>query len=407
MANCEMFTNDGVAKYLNNEYTASKMENSIFISENSILSNCVNVVLEWCVRTPHVLPFKRKKECKKYNGGILGYQKALCECVAEVYTHLIRGSELLEAFYLEVNPSAKLIFEEIKFWLKRKESSDAYLFDLLYQLDYNLYRLQSTKDQQLLQKAFNGLSAYLRKKLMLAGHKEKVHSFKRNSTKCYKKVLKVCKQAWDKHSSILLIRLDWGYRAKVPDLRAVFASPQDYEDGFKKVSQYRQKMLKVLREMYGDDLAFFVWKIECAPVKGLHIHWLIGLNGAKHQDRINVPKAIAAKWDQVLDDASAYTWNLSAEQSHDEAILRVIDYSDPLLWRIVGGYADYLTKVDYLVRLRTPKGKRSFGTTRLRPSDKSKKGPRRSKPMPDLDAWAVRRPLNELSTEMGWQGYKA
>ena len=42
-------------------------------------------------------------------------------------------------------------------------------------------------------------------------------------------------------------------------------------------------------------------------------------------------------------------------QKHEEAILRVIDYSDPLLWRIVGGgYVDYLTKVDYFVKLQTP-----------------------------------------------------
>lgn len=407
MSKHAMSVDDAVAKYLSNEYLSSKGEESMCVSENSMLSNAIKDILEWCVRTPHVYPFNRKKGSRKYKNVFLKYQKALCECISEVFYNLISEADCVDFFYLKVSPDAKIVLEGIKLWLKKKEERDEYLFSLLYQLDYNAYQLQSEKDKERVKKALNGLSAYLRKKLMQAGHKEKVHSFKRNSTECYKHVLQVCQQAWEAHSSILLIRLDWGYRVKVPDMRAVFVSPQDYEMRFRRVSEYRAQMLEVLHKMYGNDLAFFVWKIECAPVKGLHIHWLIGLNGAKHQDRINVPRVIADKWDEVVGDPDAYTWNLSAEQKHEEAILRVIDYSDPLLWRIVGGYADYLTKVDYLVRLRTPKDMHSFGSTKLKSAIKPKKGPKRSKPMPKLDPWAVRRPLNELSTEMGWQGYKA
>ncbi|MDH1765582.1 hypothetical protein N5D37_07800 [Comamonas aquatica] len=101
------------------------------------------------------------------------------------------------------------------------------------------------------------------------------------------------------------------------------------------------------------------------------------------------------------------TRNQSTRQKHEEAILRVIHYSDPLLWRIMGGYADYLTKVDYLTRFRAPGKMRSFGCTKIKEITKSKKGPKRSKKMPKLDMLAVRRPLRELSDEMGWKEYKA
>src|SRR5690606_23667526 len=103
-----------------------------------------------------------------------------------------------------------------------------------------------------------------------------------------------------RNSSILLIRLDWGYKYQVPDFRGKFDSYEDYAKRFLEVANYRKLMLKVLRDMFGDDIAFFAWKIECGSVKGLHIHWFIGLNGAKHQDRINIPKAIADKWDEVI-----------------------------------------------------------------------------------------------------------
>ena len=166
-------------------------------------------------------------------------------------------------------------------------------------------------------------------------------------------------------------------------------------------------MLNILRKMFKKDLVFFAWKIECAPIKGLHIHWLIGLNGAKYQDRINVPRAIAEKWDEKLGADGAYTRNPSTRQKHEEAILRVINYSDPLLWRILGGYADYLTKVDYLTRFRAPGKMHSFGCTKLKEITQYKKGPKRSKKMPKLDILAVLRPLQELSDEMGWTEYKA
>ena len=147
-----------------------------------------------------------------------------------------------------------------------------------------------------------------------------------------------------------------------------------------------------------------LWKIECAPIKGLHIHWLIGLNGTKHQDRINVPKAIAQMWDAAVGNPDTYTWNLNAQQKNEDAILRVIDYSDPSLWPIVGGYAEYLTKVDYVVHLRTPERMHGFGSSKVPKVVKRKTGPKRSKPEQVVDPWAVRRPLRELNVAKASKG---
>lgn len=398
--------NDIVSRSIRFEKHLDESEECIVSTCNQELVDACKVICEWVVRTPHAYPFNDSGIFKKDTRGFLRYQQSLMECVSCVGVMVIQESDFGDAIHLKISPVIKKIVDSIKSWLLDKEKSDKEMFDFLTQTHYNYYRVMSRHERRRYEAAMNELSWHMRKQLMDTHFRKKVHGFKKNSTKCFKQVMGVCSQAWERCSSVLLIRLDWGYMKKVPDVRGVFESAEDYEHRFKQVSEYRAQMLKALQKMYKKDLVFFVWKIECGSVRGLHIHWLIGINGAKHQDRVNVPRAIADKWDKVLGlgTEDAYTRNINAHQKHETAILRVIDYSDPILWRIVGGYADYLTKVDYLVRHRTPGGMRSFGSTKLAENVKKKKGPQRGKKMPELDLWAVRRPLNEQFTAIGAKG---
>ncbi|MDH1381307.1 inovirus Gp2 family protein [Comamonas aquatica] len=377
-------------------------------ADGLVLNSMIQNVLEWTLRTPHVYPFNIEAQKQKYKYEILVYQKSVFDLIYEVSFLIERNIDISSECSVEINPAALVVLEGTKEWLTSKNKNvSEWVMHLIFEMTYNEFRIQSDDVKFEIKKAVNCLTLYLHKRLMKAGGWKILHGFKRNSTECYKQLMQVGEQSWKQHNSILLIRLDWGEPYRVPDMRAKFASQQDYEARFKQVSTTREKMLNILRKMFKDDLVFFAWKIECAPIKGLHIHWLIGLNGAKHQDRINVPRMIAQEWDEKLGADGAYTRNQSTRQKHEEAILRVIHYSDPLLWRIMGGYADYLTKVDYLTRFRAPGKMRSFGCTKIKEITKSKKGPKRSKKMPKLDMLAVRRPLRELSDEMGWKEYKA
>lgn len=377
-------------------------------ADGVVLNSMIQNVVEWTLRTPHVYPFNLEINKQKYKYEIVVYQKSIFELIYEVSSLVGRNIDISSECFVEINPAALVVLEGTKEWLTAKNKKvNEWVMHLIFEMTFDEFRIQSDDVQLEIKKAVNDLSLFLHKNLMQAGGNSLLHSFKRNSTECYKQLMLVGEQSWKLHSSILLIRLDWGEPYRVPDMRAKFASQQDYEARFKQVSESREKMLKILRKMFKNDLVFFAWKIECAPIKGLHIHWLIGLNGAKYQDRINVARMIAHKWDEKLGVDGAYTRNPSIRQKHEEAVLRVINYSDPLLWRIMGGYADYLTKVDYLTRFRAPGKMRSFGCTKLKEISESKKGPKRSKKMPKLDMLAVRRPLKELSEEMGWKEYKA
>jgi hypothetical protein len=252
--------------------------------------------------------------------------------------------------------------------------------------------LITAEEIDLFLKAYNGLALTIRKALLTNGMYEDVKSFRRNATERYKRFMKVAEQGWISHNKILLIRLDWGFRKTFPAIPVRFKSQEEFERTYFEVDGYRKAMLKILQKMFGKDLVFYATKIECGEVKGFHMHWLIALNGSEHQDRINVPRKITDKWDANVGNGKTYTFNVNALRGKEESGLRVIDYHDPELWEIVGRYADYLTKVDYTMKLRLPEKKHSFFSTKLKTMSSNKTGPKRSYPMPHLDALAVRGP---------------
>jgi len=348
-------------------------------------------IIEMVARTPHILPFAGSAKNKMTSNAINEYRNAIFHIINVATDDVFYDEKFDEPVGLEISDAVKTIYSTAREWVVLKEKEDENFLDVVGVGNNRIYKILSANEKKQVEEYFNQFSKKLREKLMGIGFREKLHSFKRNSTEIYKQLMRVAGQAWAKHSSILLIRLDWGQKYRVPDLRGKFISEEDFQQKFDVVSGYRIKMLQELRNIFGKDIAFYAWKIECTPVKGLHMHWFIGLNGAKHQDRINIPKMIAKRWDELLGDENAYTWNLNANQKNENAILRVLDYNDPMLWNIVGGYSDYLAKVDYLVRHRTPKGARSFGCTNLiHKKKKSKTGPLRKKNMAEIDLLKVR-----------------
>lgn len=246
--------------------------------------------------------------------------------------------------------------------------------------------------------AINDLALKMRKALLSKNVREKIKCFKRNATDRYKHLMKVATSAWAaQNNSNLLIRLDWGYRKTYPVVLPEFLSQEDFHLQCAEVSEFRKIMLHVLQKMFGKDLAFYAWKIECGDVKGLHVHWLLAVNGNKHQDRINVPRQIADAWDAAIGKDKGYTFNVNALDFPNKTGLRVLDYNDPELLEVLGRYCDYLTKVDLTLKLRLPEKMRSFGSSKIQKVKKNKPGPARKYQMQMRKVLDVRGPQGKMS----------
>lgn len=245
--------------------------------------------------------------------------------------------------------------------------------------------------------AINNLTIQLRKALMSKKVRGRIKNFKRNATERYKQLMKIAVSAWARNNSNLLIRLDWGYRKTYPVILPEFLSKEDFEARCAEVSRFRKIMLNILEEKFGKNLSFYAWKIECADVKGLHIHWLLAINGNKHQDRINVPRQIAEAWDAAIGHQVGYTRNINADDEEGQSGLRVLEYRETELLDVLGVYCDYLTKIDYTLKFRMPEGMRSFGCSKLPRIKKSKPGPSRKYQMQMRKVHDVRGPQGKMS----------
>lgn len=230
----------------------------------------------------------------------------------------------------------------------------------------------------------------MRKALLTSEMRLVVKNFRRNATERYKQMMRLAEQGWETRYKNLLIRLDWGFKKQYPVKRMRFKSQTEFETLLMEVDGYRKEMLRILQHMFGVNLTFYAWKIECGDIKGIHIHWLIAVNGSKHQDRINVPRQITTLFDKHIGNGRTYTFNVNALPHAYQSGLRVIDYRDPELMKIVGRYCDYLTKVDYTLKLRMPKRMRSFGCSKLRQESPTKPGPIRKFKMVRKNVFEVR-----------------
>lgn len=375
------------------EYAKDKDEDHLPGFEGPGMKRALDELIQHLIKHNYKEPFGISDQKLKKTKYISKFAGALITLVDEVGTQLLQEKDRGAWSYLDINPMIAGIIEITCDFLLKKSSQDGGTESgALLGMGMPEFLTLSNYELQLIQSLLNELALELRKVLLKKGMQDAVKNFRKNSTKRYCQVMKVTRMKWKKFAKILLIRLDWGLRHSIPDLRGVFKDQKDFEDKLMDVAEQRDAMLQLLKKRYGADLAFYFWKIEFGPQRGLHMHWMIGLNGSKHQERIRAARAIAEMWEEVIDNEKSYIWNVNAIPPIGEPILRVIDYHDPMLWDIVGIYADYLTKVDYFLKLRMPGNMHSFGGTQFRTSKCKKRGPKRSKAMTEMDILKVRGP---------------
>lgn len=237
---------------------------------------------------------------------------------------------------------------------------------------------------------YNELVLKMRQVLRSKGMGERVKSYRRNATRNYNHLMSVIRSSRTRNQKILPVRLDWSEKDLDPTMPIEYLSQADFNVAALRQAQARDKMVHHLKSHFKGDLLFYAWKIEWGVQKGFHIHWFIGLNGSVYQDRINVPYHIGKHWDEVLFKGASHTHNVNAMSGRERAGLCVLHYADSQASYFFGLYADYLTKVDYNLKLRLPQNMRSFGCSKLNKRSERKTGPMRSYQMPDYDFAEVR-----------------
>lgn len=230
---------------------------------------------------------------------------------------------------------------------------------------------------ELLVEKFNGLTRLIREAILSAGLYQRVKSFRRNATERYKQFGAGCEAAVERNSKLLAIRLDTASRVvEFPRRRIERISASEFEQMATKIRIHRKAFTDYLHKTFKGDLEFFAWKIEYGVTRGFHIHWFILLNGSAYQDRVKVPWRLGEAWKNDITAGKGTYRNINAQSDPIRSGLRVLNCTDKDIWIHFGRIADYLTKVDYHMRLILPKKMRSFGCSKLK-APKAKPGPKR------------------------------
>lgn len=224
----------------------------------------------------------------------------------------------------------------------------------------------------------NEFSENLKKSLRKYSFREKIKSFERNSRERYFQLMNVASQGWDKNCKNILIRVDWGFKKENLLMPVRFKNEKEMSDVFNEVDCLRKRMLKSIKRIFGADLTFYAWKIECGDIKGLHIHWLVAVNGSKRMHAGYAGKEIVDEWNKYICDKNSYAFNVNYLKGGYRSGLRLIDYRDEELPEILDRYVGYLTKMDFLMKLRVPGNMRTFGCSKLKKQTNEKCGPKRS-----------------------------
>lgn len=225
--------------------------------------------------------------------------------------------------------------------------------------------------------ALNGFLLQLKEALNKDELREEVKNFYRNAKERYLQLMKVALQAWEINCKNILIRIDWGFNSNGKAIPFHFKTEKEIIEDFKFVNLKKNLMLKKLKKMYGNDLSFYAWKMECGYKKGLHIHWLIALNGSKYQSSYFHAKAITDEWKKNVCGDESYVWNVMEFAKGQEKYLRNLDYRDKDLMKILDTYTSYLTKLDVTMKLSAPNGFRTFGCSKMKTKLNKKTGPKR------------------------------
>jgi hypothetical protein len=187
----------------------------------------------------------------------------------------------------------------------------------------------------------------------------KLSGFKRAANKAYKGLSELIIALFARHSRLLVIRLDLGYRNEYCTPAGVLGVA--YEESKK----HRKELLKYFRSRMSPAVIGYAWKLEYGLAKTYHYHLLLFFDGAHSHQDITIAQAIGEYWVSNVTDGRGIYHNCNNNKAQYKArgILGIgmVKHDDLSLRNGLKTAAAYLTKVDIFVRMVIAGGGRCFG----------------------------------------------
>lgn len=145
--------------------------------------------------------------------------------------------------------------------------------------------------------------------------------------------------------------------------------------------RHRREMMRHIQTYTGNAFAGCVCKLEYGLLKGYHYHYVIFLKGSMVRMDSVIAKALGEHWETVITKGHGMYYNCNANKyMYKYPCLGELHHNDPDIWLGLNILCAYLTKTDYHLRIRLPKGHRSFWKTKAPNQQVISRGRKRKKP---------------------------
>ncbi|MBI5925872.1 MAG: inovirus-type Gp2 protein [Aquabacterium sp.] len=245
----------------------------------------------------------------------------------------------------------------------------------------------------LMSDVFDSFVKHLRTQATKTKVKKRISDWESKFTKNEKSTLKLEKSIFDRHARVAVIRLDFSYRKATfsPDeiygfmqaeytdgltSKAAYWSEEDdlayhtQQEGRVSLEELQRDRARLFANMKGKPSLFghligYVWRIECSPKAGFHLHVALLFNGAQIEHHEWLAQQIGEYWNQDITKGQGrfHNCNMEWKRTSPNYGLGIVNHYDnekrSILRRKVLGY---LCKNDQLVQVTPYPGCNLFGT---------------------------------------------
>jgi len=225
--------------------------------------------------------------------------------------------------------------------------------------------------------AFNEFVEIIKSKANDPEFIQKTRNYNRGLNKNYRSLVKYIDALFDKHSRLLVLRVDFAYSLTQKDL------DQSHIHPLSKMMEHRYLQAKKDREHFFNNMRSnknifehmlgHIWKLEYGRETGFHYHMFFFFDGSKVQQDINRAEMIGEYWNKTITVNRGRYYNCNAnKESYKYLGIGMINHNDTELVNNLKKAAEYFTKADYYAKVFVKDKGRTLGKGELEP--KSKKG---------------------------------
>lgn len=230
-----------------------------------------------------------------------------------------------------------------------------------------------------IKRAFETAARVLQKRLRASHLQRALVKFRRGALKNYQSVLRYMDSCLQRRSNVTIIRLDLHFNKRIEELHCTKVPtklrPVIDDKTMSEIHDDRRAFFNIVRKRLGAGLLGYVWKVEHGPERKFHIHVLLILDAAKHQEDISLGKMLGEEWSNSVAPGQGTYFNCnSAKGLYQWCALGKVDATDVRVQKGLRFIAAYMTLGELFIKPSFARNSRCLGRGQAYTTSKSKVG---------------------------------